>query len=527
MGIPILVTLRPLRVSLKYQLRSMQIRASTLLSTALLIPFLGICYSQANSQPGTFFNQTLGYSESDSLTITQSTLMDLDVNSVGLIPSSVSGFPKQLWKGSTTSAITDQISRMGTNLVPEALELLYVILLAESDPPIDSLGEGKLFLVRIDKLLELGALDHANVLMDRAGRSVRKFFQRRFNIALLTNNETQICQEILRDISIQPTLAQRIYCLVRLGEWETASVAFKVAQALGEFSPLEEQIILIYLYPELTFKTSGFTIDELSPLHFRMLVDSGYSYSFQNMNNTLGYYQKNSNSPWKTRIGAHESLVQSIALPFETLLVTYAENKPPASGGVWDRVNAIQSLEEAIYFDREDDINKFFHEAFKLMLQAGLEVEFSKYFVPRIINHLLEYGKIPPRHFIPVILSDLSINQRDLLVPTNRNEAFYIDLKFGRLNEAIPNSALQESILEGLKIFKPGDKVELNSRSNINGLALLETLDILQDITQTPPHEIGTALETLSRFGLKDEAREIALQILLIENEKYQMYPTH
>ena len=468
-------------------------------------------------------NPEIEFFEIDSFSITQENLTDLSVDSVGLIPSGVSGFPNDLWRGVSSEEIAQSLRRIKTNLVPSALELFYVLLLAEANPPLNSDGLGTLFLARIDKLMEFGALDHANGLMSRAGGSVKHYFSRRFNLALLTGNERVVCNEALHDPRVKSNFSQRIYCLVRIGDWKNANLIYEVSKTLGELTPLEEKIISIYLYPELTFSISGIEFEDLTPLHFRMLIDSGYSYSFFNINNTLGYYHKNSNSSWSSRIRVHESLIKSKALPFETLLVTYSEKKPPASGGVWDRVGAIQKLEEAIEFDRKDDITLLFQIAFERMKEVGLAVEFANYFVPRVYSNLVEFGKIPQKFFLPVILSNLSEGQKKFLVPTNRDESFYIDLKFGYYENAIPNSALQESILSGLKWDNSDQKVGFFSDSMSTGIKILEAIYFLQDANQTSPKLIREALETLCLHGFEEEAREVALQILLIENEKYQL----
>ncbi len=496
------------------------------ISRLLLLPILlvlsaGVGLGQIDPDDGASGEHDFGLQSAGSWGITQEILVDVNVDAVGLIPSRVSGLPNNLWKDSKTDELVDKVARLSTDLVPEALELLYVLLLAEANPPKDSIGDGKLFLARIDKLIEFGALDHANVLMGRGGRSAKSFFDRRFAIALLTQTARTPCSEISADHSTSADYSQRIYCLVRLGDWKTANIVFEISRMLGEFSPLEEQIISIYLFPELAFSMAGIEFEELSPLSFRMLKDSGYSYSFQNDNNTFGYYLKDSNAPWQTRLAVHESLTKSLALPFETLLVAYAEGVPPASGGVWDRVMAIQALESALQFDRTEEIKNLFMEAYTHMNHAGLSVSFSKYFVPRVFNHLMEFGKIASDFFVPVIISELSPNQRNLLAPMTREESFYVALKFGQFESAIPGTALQESILAGLTATSvEGPLGDLVSQGRI-GEALLEVFGTLQNANQTPPGEIRSSLAALTVLGLQVQAREIALQIMVIENEKY------
>ena len=71
---------------------------------------------------------------------------------------------------------------------------LQTLMLAEADPPLRRGPETALFLARIDKLLDLGALTQAQALLEAAGPAeTAERFRRWFDIALLTGTEDAAC----------------------------------------------------------------------------------------------------------------------------------------------------------------------------------------------------------------------------------------------------------------------------------------------------------------------------------------------
>ena len=448
-------------------------------------------------------------------------LLDINIDAVGLIPSGVSGFPIDLWAGSQIETIRSKITNIETNLVPAALELFYFILLAEAKPPWNSKGEGKLFLTRVDKLIEFGALEQANELMDRSGGKGKELDARRFDIALLTNTEHIPCSGIRTKTIDAPSYTHQIYCYVRLGEWKNAELVFEAAKTIGDFTSQEEQIVTIFLFPELALSIANQEFTQLTPLLFRMLKDSGFYNYHQDIKPSLAFHLKDSSPEWKTRIESLEKLVRSNSLPFETLLVGYTDSKPPSTDGVWERVRVVQALEDAISAQNTIEIKELFLFGYSLMESEGLSVNFTEYYLPRILPHIVEFGRISPNHYFPAILYSFPLEEMELMSPSNREENFIYSLRTGNLENATPSTPLQQGIISGLTELTPEDELSKMAKQGKFGEVVLDILTILQDVKQTSPNEIRRALAGLTSLGLQQMAREIAIQILVIENEKY------
>jgi len=447
-------------------------------------------------------------------------ILGINIDAVGLIPSGVSGFPKNLWGISRLDVIQSKISNIQNSLVPAALELFYVLLLAEANPTWDSSGKGELFLARVDKLIEFGALEQANELMNRSGGKGKELDIRRFDIALLTNTEHIPCSGIRNKTIEVPSYMHQIYCFVRLGEWKNAELVFEAAKTIGDFTSQEEQIVTIFLFPELALSIANQEFEQLTPLLFRMLKDSGFYIHDQDIKPSLAYHLKDSSPEWKSRIESLEKLVRSNSKPFGSLLVAYNESKPSSTDGLWTRVRLIQALENAIVTQDTIEIKELFLKGYFLMEQEGLSVNYSEYFIPRIIPHIVEFGRVVPGHYSPAILFPFLPEDLGIMSPSNREENFLFSLRGGDLANAIPSTPLQQGIVSGLTETDLEDDLVVMANQGRFGEAVLDILAILQDASHTSPNEIRRALAGLTALGLEEMAREISIQILVIENEK-------
>jgi hypothetical protein len=110
-------------------------------------------------------------------------------------------------------------------------QLFLTILLAEVAAPVDAGGRGELLLVRIDKLLALGALEQAAALIDAAGSATPDLFRRSFDVALLTGAEDRACESMAGAPHLAPTVPARIFCLARSGDWDTAALTIRTSRA--------------------------------------------------------------------------------------------------------------------------------------------------------------------------------------------------------------------------------------------------------------------------------------------------------
>ena len=168
-------------------------------------------------------------------------------DAVGLLSSRVTGLPRNLWGMGGVADIATLVTSERTDTLPALRQLLVTVLLAEADPPVDSGTGGTVLQVRVDKLLDLGALDQAEALIAAAGQGDAELFRRAFDVALLTGSEDRACKTMQATATLAPTFPARIFCLARSGDWNAAALSLRTGVALGQITPDEDALLARFL----------------------------------------------------------------------------------------------------------------------------------------------------------------------------------------------------------------------------------------------------------------------------------------
>ncbi len=275
------------------------------------------------------------------------------LDGVGLLSPAKTGLPAALWGPTTLPEAIRLVKTERIDLLPELQTLLRTLLLAETEPPAAGglqTGAGDaLFLARIDRLLDLGALDPALAMLELPPTLDPESFRRRFDAALLLGQEDDACKAMRDNPQIAPSFPARIFCLARGGDWTAAALSLRTGEALGFIGPDDAELLARFLDPDLAEGQPDLPYpDNPSPLTFRMMEAIGQPMVTTELPVAFAQADLRSNSGWKTRIEAAERLAKTGAIEANALLGLYTERAPAASGGVWDRVAAIRDLDTAI-----------------------------------------------------------------------------------------------------------------------------------------------------------------------------------
>lgn len=264
---------------------------------------------------------------------------------IGYIAPASVGLPDTLWTGSASADLVDLLRQVPTDMalpLRDALAMLVSVDAAANDPDNDFL------VARIDALLALGRLDAARRVLEDAGSEDPALFRRAFDISLLTGNEDVQCGRLRSQPGIAPTYPARIFCLARQADWQAAALTLRTAEALEVLEPEEIAILGRYLHDgEEDLLPPPERPDPVTPLVFRLYEAIGEPLSTRSLPLAFAHADLRHQNGWKTRIEAAERLYRAGAIPAVTLLELYSERDPAASGGVWDRVAAVQAWQSA------------------------------------------------------------------------------------------------------------------------------------------------------------------------------------
>lgn len=441
------------------------------------------------------------------------TLSAATSGAVGLLPPSVTGLPPGLWAKSDAGDLAALWRHAGQEPPAAIASLYHTLLLAEAEPPFGA--EDAYLRTRVGMLRRFGAVEPALELLARAGTASAGVFPAWFDLALLGGAETEACTALQARPGLMADDAARIYCAALTGDWATAALMYDTGVALGALKGTEGTLLGLFLDPELAEETAP-PIPSAAPsaLEFRLFEAIGSPLPTRSLPLAYAMADLRGTTGWKAEIEAAERLTRAGALAPGRLMGLYTRQSASASGGVWERVSAVQDLDRALEQSDAAAAGTALAAAWPLIRDEGLDVPFALIFADRLKA------------------ADLPARQRDLVyrlslltpgyeaaaadAPADRAAQFLAGLAAGRPDPALADTP-GEAIIAAA--FAEPPEAPAEHAALINGGRLGEAIlsAALQfDLANGDPGEMASALGTLRAVGLEDVARRSALQALIL-----------
>lgn len=434
---------------------------------------------------------------------------------VGLLPPSVTGFPPSLWAESEIDQLIALIGGLRTEQVPTLRRLLTTLLLAEADPPMGSDMRGRLFLARVDKLLDMGALDQAEALLIASGSESPEAFRRRFDTALLLGSEDAACDEMNARPGLAPSYSARVFCTARGGDWTDAVLTLNTAVALGDISPEDEELLTRFLDPALGEDMAPMAPPSRpSPLVFRLREAIGEGLTTSTLPRAFAQADLRSTTGWKAQLEAAERLARMNAITGSRLMAVYTERQPAASGGVWDRVAAIQALDDALAARNRVAVADALPLAWAAMRGSGTASAFAEVLARPLMALELpgEAGRIA---FRIALLSEHYQEAAERRMPADAADEILIALALGQAIPPPPDAARSVAgAFTGAAPTPPALARHISAGQT--GEAILRAAQLVASGAEGDGSDLAEGLVGLRLLGLEDAARRAALDILIL-----------
>lgn len=444
------------------------------------------------------------------------------LDSVGLLAPATSGLPADLWGPGPSDEIARAIATARISGLPVLRDLLIRLLLSEARAPADAGTDGGLLQVRIDKLLQLGALDQAAALVALARPLSPELFRRAFDIALLTGDEERACHEMLASPGLAPTLPARVFCLARGGNWDAAALTLQTARALGEVGPAQAALLERFLDPEADDEAQLLPPPvPVTPLDWKIHDGIGETLPTSMLPLAFAHADLDPAAGWKARIEAAERLTRAGVLAPNVLLGFYTEREAAASGGVWDRVAAFRAFDAALAARDPDAVARTLPSAWARMQEAELEVPFATLYGEALAAIPLsgEAARIAFR--IGLLSPQYQDFARDHGPPdevSGSEAAFLVALALGRPPQADPaRGSLEQSIAAAFVTPAPSSAGGALREQGRIGEAILMAMDEIDEGAEGDLLRVTQGLSLLRELGFEDVARRAALELVLLE----------
>ena len=448
-------------------------------------------------------------------TITVTPLDAPSPDPIGLLSPEVTGLPQSLWAASDQDTVVTLVRAERFDSLPAIQEFMVILMLAEADAPRDASTDGALFLSRVDKLLDYGAIEPARALLEQADPEEPSLFRRWFDIALLTGSEDAACEAMQSNPQLAPTFSARIFCLARSGDWNTAALTLNTHRVLGDVSEEDEALLSRFLDPEL-YEGEGKLPNpsRISPLVFRMREAIGEGLTTQNLPRAFAHADLRDTVGWKSQLEAAERLARYGAVSDNVLAGFYADHTPSASGGVWDRVEAVQKFAVALKTRDPGAISASLPAAWIAARASKTEIPFARLFAEDL-QCLPLTDEASDVAFVVGLLSPSY--ESFALAASDGRDPFLVAVARGFADEATATTTLSRAIRDGFgETQAPAVLAALLDEGKL-GEALLRNIALFDAGMSGDSRAISESLALFRLVGLEDVARRAALQLLLLE----------
>ena len=305
--------------------------------------------------------------------VTVTRLGQADADAAGLRSARSAGLPAGLWDGAAAADVAQALAA-GDPRLPATQALFDRILTAQLTVPArGEMAQGQLLIARVDRLIRMGNLPFARALLQSAGGDDADRFARSFDLDMLTGEDLRACSAFGRRPGLARDMALRIYCLALNGDWGAAALTLEGAEPLGVVDPATAALLARFL--DDSYAEVADTLPEpqaVTPLAFHLHEAVGQPLATGSLPLIYAWSDLGQNGGWKARLEAAERLGRAGVLPPAQLAAIYTEQRPAASGGVWDRAAALQALLGAMNGGDMASLDRVLPPALARFGEAGL-----------------------------------------------------------------------------------------------------------------------------------------------------------
>ena len=192
-----------------------------------------------------------------------------------------------------------------------------------------------------------------------------------------------------------------------------------------------------------------------------------------------------------------------------------------ASGGIWDRVEALQRFETALTTADPTAVSSSLIRVWPQMRTAGLLVPFSNLFASRLQTLPLTARAATIAGYAALLSDAYETGAVQLADADDPNLRFLASIAAGEAPDRIVPDIPHAAALSTAWSQPPAAASELADlpAQNRLGEALLRTIDRFDTGAEGNGPALTEALSTLRAFGLEDTARRAGLQLAILDLE--------
>ena len=367
--------------------------------------------------------------------------------------------------------------------------------------------------------MQNGALNEAQALLEALPQTAATHIETAFDVSLILDDSARFCQSLAPEHLASLIFEARFFCLVQAGEWDAAALALAAMEALELVTDETATLLWAYLDPDLAEKLVDAQPDpgEINPLIFAVLKDVGLPLNVETLPIKFAAADLDGANGWRAQIDAAIRLAQRGTLSGNELVAIFTQGAPSASGRIWDHVAAWQRFDSELARQNPQATEAALTAAWDAAIELNLEVVFAGLYAKDL-------------KALPLGDDTRRLSHEMLLLTREFDEAVRT------LDGQDASSQLLRAIADGqpLLLAPKNERFAAANRAFADGEAVSPTVQRLLDAGRIgeallkaiadidagwigDPSQLTSGLATLRAIGLEREARQIALQILLLE----------
>lgn len=442
----------------------------------------------------------------------------LSKDPIGLLPSDVTGLPRNIWSSSREQDIVELIRLERRESLPAIIEFVKVLMQARADPPLGAGPDGAVFLARVDRLVELGAVEQAKALIELATPDTPAVFERWFDLSLLTGTEDAACEVMNETPTLAPGYAARIFCLARGGQWPVAVLSLNTHRVLGDITPAEAEMLSRFLDPELFEGEAALPAPvTVTPLTFRLFEAFGEPLVTSGLPLAFAHADLRGNNAWKAQLEAAERLARQGAVPENVLQNFYTARRPAASGGIWDRAAAIIRFDSVIAAGDADGVARHLPAAWDAMKQARTEVPFANLYGDALQDMDLRGEARDIANRVGLLSEDYRAVAERLAEADDGFDPFLTAIALGRPQDVpmtSPRALAIQAAFDGASAPVELQNLVANGKT---GEAMLRAITLFNEGLAGEARSLTDALALFLLLDLDDVARRASLELMILD----------
>ena len=155
--------------------------------------------------------------------------------------------PYYYWSWSDIEDISKKIDGISLSSNPLIRDLFTAVLISEMPVDLNSIKERDLYLIRLNKLIELGKFKEAQLFINVNDPTLKISSDPQFIINIIRGNDTLACAQYKKTESVTASLKKKLYCLSYENEMQQAKIIFETANILNFTNAYETEILKILL----------------------------------------------------------------------------------------------------------------------------------------------------------------------------------------------------------------------------------------------------------------------------------------